>query len=381
MLLYNFRGQIIDLSTFTELKYFDGSIPVLNDGDFYHTYNDIKNYIDGDEYYKSIEKEFNNIESFLSIPFFKIYNKITDLKIFKSLFLDIVKDSIFIKAFKSAEVIQNFVLNPSVKSFLQYNRDFRILSANSKYKKYITDHYSTFNFKENYATFRISNSFLNISNTEFIETLYLKKRDRALFEIDIKASDWLWILYLNFLMTKNSELAKKIIDTGVYNQIKVFENKTHSEEKLSILASMYSLNDANKMSKIQADIITTIDIVKFIDYIVNNKSIQLVNGFYRTKKYNIAYYGQTATSIFLTRFLFTAFYEYIREYGGEVLFTKHDSIIFEAPDDFKFNINTLKLDIIGIYLNFCGKDIQISEKMKKILYLFIQNNYNLNKLS
>ena len=41
-------------------------------------------------------------------------------------------------------------------------------------------------------------------------------------------------------------------------------------------------------------------------------SIQLANGFYRTKEYNIAYYGQTATSIFVTRFLFNAVINFFR---------------------------------------------------------------------
>lgn len=382
MLLYNFFGKIIDLSTFKEIKYFDGSIPVVNGGDFYHSYDDIKNYIDGDEYYKPIEKYFNGVTSFLNIPFFKIYNKVDDLNIFKSLFIDIVKNSDFIKAYKSASAICKFVLNPSVKSFLQYNRDFRIISKmiNDRNKD-LTDGGNYFNFRENYATFRISNSFINISNTEFVETLYLNKKNKSLYELDIKASDWLWILYLNYLTTKNSDLAKQIINDGVYNQIKVFDDKTHSEEKLSILASMYSINDGDKLSKTQANIITTIDIVNFIEYILNNKSINLVNGFFRTKEYNIAYYGQTATSIFVMRFLLVSFAEYIYSVGGRILFTKHDSILFEADNNFKFDMNDLKLNISGHYLNFCGKHVRISEKMEKILYLFIQNNYNLNKLS
>lgn len=382
MLLYNLYGKIIDLSTFIEQKNFDGSIPILNSGDYYHTYEDIKNYTDGDEYYKSIEKDFNNIQSFLSNPFFKIYNKVKDLDIFKSLFIDIVKDSEFIKVFKSASAICNLVLNPSVKSFLQYNREFRKTADSIKYQKFISNENNEyFNFRENYATFRISNSFLNISNTVFAETIYLNKTDRTLYELDIKASDWLWITYLNFLLTKNSDLAKKIIDSGVYNQIKIFENQKHSEEKISILASMYSLNDGEKLTKNQADIITTIDIVKFIDYILNNKSIQLGNGFYRTKEYNIAYYGQTSTSIFVMRFLFNAFAKYIHSVGGEIIFTKHDSIIFECDKDFKFSINDIKLNIKEKYLNFCGENIKISEKMEKILYLFLKSNYNLNKLS
>lgn len=369
MLLYNFRGQIVDLSTFTEIKYFDGTIPILNDGNFYHTYNDIKNYIDGDEYYKPIEKDFNNIESFLSTPFFKIYNKITDLKIFKSLFLDIVKNADFIKAFKSAEAIQNFVLNPSVKSFLQYNRKFRNNTNKLNNDWLINWNKDFINWKENYKTFRISNSFINLSNENIKEYI----DNKQIIELDIKASDYLWILLLNYIFNPTEikfNKLKEINKFGVYNSIKSLEHKDYSERKKELLISLYSITDNTNLSNEQKNIIKELDLDNLFDYINNNKTIFLSNGFGKTVNNKLAYIGQTLTSLFL-RFLVNNFFE--KRYN--ILFSKHDSIFMVEEKDVDISVN-----LENVCFSWCEKDITITKKDNYLINILLKNNIKIKKI-
>lgn len=379
MLLYNFHGQVIDLSTFLILSSFNGEDLILNEYKNYHTYNDIKNYINGDPHYSNLTSKFEVISDFLNSPFFKIYSKVTDLNVFKVLFNEIVESSTYISAYKSSEEIRNSIDSKSIKSFLSYNKTFRDSSSDIMYKKYILNTEEYFNFRENYSTFRISNSFLNISNQEFYNRIYTQKANKKLLEFDVKASDWLWILYMNYLMTNNESVASKVAIYGVYEVIDL-QNKTHKEEKVSILASMYSLHKDSIFNEMQEEIISKLDIGKFVSYILSANSVTLPNGFNRTAKYNIALYGQTLTSIFVMRFIFNEFKKYMDEVGGQIIFTKHDSIIFEVDDNFEFKKN-FKPIIVGECINFCGKDYVFGEREEKILQIFLENNYRIKEIN
>lgn len=378
MLLYNFHRKIIDLSTFIIIDSFDGNVPLLNKFDNFYTYSDIQNYLNNDEYYSKIQHHFKIIDKFLQHPFFKIYSKIDDLEIFKKLFIDIVNNSDFISAHKSASEINNIVLNTSAKSFLKYNLTFRNNFDNLSYINTIKYDKKYFNFKENFSTFRISNSFTSMSNEEFFNQIYVPKSNKKLMEFDVKASDWLWIMFMNYLLTKNKSVASKVISYGVYDLLDL-KNKTYKEEKLSMLTSMYSINREDNLTDMQKYIIEKFDIKQFIEYIVNNKSVVLPNGFIRTSKYAVALYGQTMTSIFVMRFILNEFKKYMDNVGGTIIFTKHDSILFEVDRKFEFTKH-FKPSIIGYNINYCNKNFTFSETDEKILQIFLENNHKIKEI-
>lgn len=366
MLIYNINNKLYDLSIFKEFPNFIGKMPILNEFGNYHTYFDLENYFNKDPYYVALNKEFSNIRNFLNLPFFKIYKKIPDIELYKILFSDMVNSKHLIELNKSISEINKYI-NNDVKSFLVYNRIFRNFTSNQKID-FVNNSSDFYNFRENFSTFRISNSFTSMKNDDFIKNLYLNKKN--VYEIDIKSSDLTWLLFMNFLLFKNEDFFKKIINGGVYELL--------SSDKISSLSTLYSINRENELTTDQKEIIKILDIGEFISYILGSDSILMPNGVFRTEKYNIAYYGQSLTSIFVMRFILLGVNKYLKKINGKILYTKHDSIIFEVGEEienFDFDVT-----INGFSINYCGESIIFNKQQEDIFNKYLKRNFRLNKL-
>lgn len=378
MLLYNFNNTVIDLSTFISIS--DDLINInnellINNYKNYYTITDFEKYLNGS--YQELNYDFEIIQIFLNNAFFKIYSKITDLEIFHKLFDDIILSEELIKVYKAYNNIKNKIFtNDSIKSFYNYNIEFKnnINSFNNNFL--INWNKDFFNWKENYSTFRITNSFVNLSNSEILHYI---KSDYNIFELDVKASDLLFVLFLSFLHNKNKDLLKKIYNSGVYNIVKSLESENYNDKKLELLISLYSITKNTILSVEQKNIIKELNLEYLVNYLINNEQIILCNGIKRKNEHPIAIYGQSATSIFI-RHIINSLKIYLEKNNkGKIIYSKYDSIVFEYIDDI-FDINKFFVYINGTSFNFCGKDYLIDENMENIFNMIFRKNYKIKKL-
>jgi len=378
MLLYNFNNTVIDLSTFISIS--DDLINInnellINNYKNYYTITDFEKYLNGS--YQELNYDFEIIQIFLNNAFFKIYSKITDLEIFHKLFDDIILSEELIKVYKAYNNIKNKIFtNDSIKSFYNYNIEFKnnINSFNNNFL--INWNKDFFNWKENYSTFRITNSFVNLSNSEILHYI---KSDYNIFELDVKASDLLFVLFLSFLHNKNKDLLKKIYNSGVYNIVKSLESENYNDRKLELLISLYSITKNTILSVEQKNIIKELNLEYLVNYLINNEQIILCNGIKRKNEHPIAIYGQSATSIFI-RHIINSLKIYLEKNNkGKIIYSKYDSIVFEYIDDI-FDINKFFVYINGTSFNFCGKDYLIDENMENIFNMIFRKNYKIKKL-
>jgi len=378
MLLYNFNNTVIDLSTFISIS--DDLINInnellINNYKNYYTITDFEKYLNGS--YQELNYDFEIIQIFLNNAFFKIYSKITDLEIFHKLFDDIILSEELIKVYKAYNNIKNKIFtNDSIKSFYNYNIEFKnnINSFNNNFL--INWNKDFFNWKENYSTFRITNSFVNLSNSEILHYI---KSDYNIFELDVKASDLLFVLFLSFLHNKNKDLLKKIYNSGVYNIVKSLESENYNDKKLELLISLYSITKNTILSVEQKNIIKELNLEYLVNYLINNEQIILCNGIKRKNEHPIAIYGQSATSIFI-RHIINSLKIYLEKNNkGKIIYSKYDSIVFEYIDDI-FDINKFFVYINGTSFNFCGKDYLIDENIENIFNMIFRKNYKIKKL-
>lgn len=347
----------------------------VNNYKYYHTIDDIRLMVDDDEYYNEILSKFNDVKLYNSDVFFKLYNNIRDVDMFIKLHNDMLTNTDkFINAYKSTEYISRYVINnKSVKSFLNYNLEFRknvYKFDNKLYFNNIDD--SFFNWKENYKTFRISNSFQNMSDSKIIDNIINIDDDEHIIELDIRSADLLFILFLNFLYNRNDKF-KNISNKGVYDSVTVLDQyMDYSEKKKQLLILLYSIEYGKELTEIQKKVIKELDLVDFISYIISNKSICLPNGIYRTKKNNLAYYGQTLTSLMLRIIINSLMSDY------NIILSKHDSIFIKTKKG--VNINDLYIKIYGTYFNFNQEDYFIDEKFEKLFNIMFKKNIKIKQL-
>ena len=375
MLLYNFNNQIIDLSTFIKIDNTSNYDLLLNPAYNQYTYEDLSNYLNGSY---NLKDEFETIREFNNSPFFRIYNKVRDLNLFRELFEDIFPSLELIRAYKASEKIRNEIFrNESIKSFYKYNLEFR--NNTLKFDNNFLINWNNkefFNWKENYSTFRITNSFVTLPNSEIRQYI---KSDKKIFELDVKASDLLFILFLSFFQNKNKELLNKIYKYGVYNIVKSLEAKEYQDRKLELLISLYSITKNTILSTEQKNIIKELNLDYLVDYLLNNEYVYLCNGIKRKNEHPIAIYGQSATSIFI-RLVINSLKKYLYENNlGKILYSKFDSIIFEFNGKIVDN-NKFFVYIKDMNFNFCGKDYLITEEMEKLFNIVFKKNYIIREL-
>ena len=375
MLLYNFNNQIIDLSTFISINKNDNYDLLLNPAINHYTYEDFLNYLNGSY---NLNSEFEIIREFNNSPFFHIYNKVRDLNLFRELFEDIFHSFELIRTYNASEKIRNEIFrNESIKSFYKYNIEFRN-NINYFNNDFLVNwnNREFFNWKENYSTFRITNSFVTLPNNEIKQYI---KSDKKIFELDVKASDLLFILFLSFLQNKNKDLINKIYKHGVYNIVKSLEAKEYKDRKLELLILLYSITKNTILSIEQKNIIKELNLEYLVDYLLNNDYIYLCNGIKRKNEHPIAIYGQSATSIFI-RLIINSLKRYLDENNlGRILYSKFDSIIFEF-DEKEFDFNKFFVYIKDVNFNFCGKDYLMTEEYEKLFNIVFRKNYLIREL-
>ena len=376
MLIYNFNNTLIDLSTFIKLDKPSNCDLLLNKNEHTYTYDDFSNYLYKDYDLKS---EFEIIKEFNKSPFFTIYKKVNDLITFKELFEDIFNSELFIRAYKASENIKETIFNnESVKSFYNYNLRFRqiVQNLNNDFLVNWTNNNEFFNWKENYSTFRITNSFVTLPNKEIKQYI---KSDKFILELDVKASDLLFVLFLSFIQNNNKELLDNIYKNGVYNIVKALEAKEYKDKKLELLISLYSITKNTVLSEEQKSIIKELNLEPFIDYLFNTEYIYLCNGIKRKNEHPVAIYGQSATSIFI-RIILNSLHIYLESNKlGKVLYSKFDSIIFEFNTK-TFDFNRFFVYIKDINFNFCGKDYKITSEYEKLFNIIFRKNYVIREL-
>lgn len=351
----------------TYLEITDIKEPIINNNILYYSFTDIKNACNNDTYYTKIIKLFDAVDSYNNLAFFKIYNIIDDIILWKQLYTEIVSNKEELMVNNAINGINSIVLNPAVESFLKYNSLFRWTS------------YQIGNImNENYSTFRISNEHITQSNSAILKSLSITK-DKKVIELDVKGSDWFFISFMNYLYKKNQQSFDKIKNDGIYSLIS--STQEHSAHKLNILASMYSITCNSAINATQAEIIKAFDVFEFIEYMTENESIQLPNGFYRTNKHNIALYGQTLTSMFVMRFIYISLYKFINDLGGTIITSKHDSIIFMIDSDVEFDRYAFNVRLYNAVINFCGIDITLGHNEEVIFNDYFRTNYKLTQLN